>query len=99
MTSFRQICCLCPLLLGLLLAAPAEAAGPQVSSAEALLMLQQENTALQGQVRRLEHQVAALRDELNSPDPTQIIGGVGYIVGLFGVAAWLASRKKNRQEH
>lgn len=29
-----------------------------------------------------------------SPGPTEIIGGIGYIVGLFGVAAFAASRRK-----
>ena len=99
MTSFRQFCCSCPLLFGLLLAAPACAADPQLPAPEMLVQLQQENTALQGKLRHLEHQVAALRDELNSPDATQILGGIGYIVGLFGVAAWLAARKKNRREN
>jgi hypothetical protein len=31
-----------------------------------------------------------------SPGPTEIIGGIGYIVGLFGVLAFAASRRKNR---
>jgi nickel transport protein len=99
MTSFRQSCCFYLLLLGLLLVPPAFAAETQVSAPELLLQLQQENATLQGNVRRLEHQVTALRDELNSPDATQIIGGIGYIVGLFGIAGWLAARKINRQEN
>jgi nickel transport protein len=29
------------------------------------------------------------------PGPTEIVGGIGYIVGLFGVAAFVAARRKN----
>jgi len=56
--------------------------------------LQQENHLLERKIKRLEAQVAAMRDELNRPDASQIGGGIGYIVGIFGVAAWVAARKK-----
>lgn len=59
--------------------------------------LERENATLQRQVKRLETQVSALREELNSPDVTQIIAGIGYIVGIFGIAGWLAARKKTSQ--
>ncbi len=29
------------------------------------------------------------------PGPTEIVGGIGYIVGLFGVAAFVTSRRRN----
>jgi nickel transport protein len=31
-----------------------------------------------------------------SPGATEIVGGIGYIVGLFGIAAFVASRRKDR---
>lgn len=96
MTAFRLFCSLCCLLVFCLpfssfAADPAPAGGGDSQ----LILLQQENTSLQRQVRRLEHEVSALRDELDTPDATQIIGGIGYIVGLFGLAAWYAAGKKN----
>jgi hypothetical protein len=30
------------------------------------------------------------------PRPTEIIGGIGYIVGLFGIAAFMAGKRKER---
>jgi len=30
------------------------------------------------------------------PGPTEIIGGIGYIVGLFGLAAFFSARRKNK---
>ena len=56
-----------------------------------------ENAALQVQVKQLEAQVGALREELSQPDATQVLGGIGYIVGIFGVAGWVAAGKKKRQ--
>jgi len=56
--------------------------------------LQQENQQLQRQVRRLEAQVAAMREEMNQPHASQVIGGIGYIVGVFGGVAWYAAARK-----
>ena len=37
-----------------------------------------------------------LESAQKGPGPTEIIGGIGYIVGLFGVAAFLSARRKNK---
>jgi len=37
-----------------------------------------------------------LESARQGPGPTEIIGGIGYIVGLFGVAAFLSARRKDR---
>lgn len=99
MTAFRHVCrCFCMLMLGLLLFASLGFAAETVASKATVMQLQQENAALQRKIRRLESQSAALREELNSPGSAQIIGGIGYIVGLFGIAGWFAARNKSRQE-
>lgn len=36
-----------------------------------------------------------LESARSGPSLTEIIGGIGYIVGLFGVAAFVAARRKN----
>lgn len=36
-----------------------------------------------------------LESAQKGPGPTEIVGGIGYIVGLFGIAAFVASRRKN----
>ena len=56
--------------------------------------LQQENQQLQRKVRHLEAQVVAMREELNRPHASQVIGGIGYIVGIFGGVAWYAAGRK-----
>jgi nickel transport protein len=87
MTGFRLFLCLSLLLLSC----------SWVAAEQQYEQLQQENAALKRQVKRLETKVDALHQELSSPDATQVIGGVGYIVGVFGVAAWIAARKQQRQ--
>ncbi len=100
MTSFRQSSCriFCQLLLCLLLTAAIDAVASDAVPAALSVPPAQENADLKRKLRRLEHQVTALRDELNAPDSTQIVGGIGYIVGVFGIAGWLSARKKLRQE-
>lgn len=96
MTSFRLICCLCTCLL-LICCAVGFAELSEKTVPATVTQLQQDNASLQRQVKRLEAQVAAMRDEMNTPDATQIFAGIGYIVGIFGIAGWVAARKKNGQ--
>jgi nickel transport protein len=96
MTSFRLTCCLCCCLL--LICGSVGFAEPSENIAPVTVtQLQQDNVFLQRQVNRLEAQVTAMRDEMNGSDASQIFAGIGYIVGIFGVAAWVAARKKNGQ--
>ena len=91
MTGFRLFCCFCLLLLS----SSAAFAVTEPGAPQTVAQLQQENASLQRQVKRLEAQVTAMREELNTPDATQIVGGIGYIVGIFGIAGWIAARKKS----
>lgn len=86
---FLWLLCLC--------AWPVLAEPPKEVNSQTLVQLRHENVALQRKVRRLEAQVTAMRDELNTPGLSQIAGGVGYIVGVFGVTAWISARKKEGQ--
>jgi nickel transport protein len=51
--------------------------------------------------KALEHQLAPIKEMLTDltihrTTPTDIIGGIGYILGLFGLWAYcLSKRKKN----
>lgn len=57
-----------------------------------------------GEIAALHHEIRALRDELDAfritmrePSPEKIVAGLGWIVGLFGIAAYCAS--KGRKKH
>jgi len=45
-------------------------------------------------VKRLLAESAAQK----GPGPTEIVGGIGYIVGIFGVAAFVASRRRSGKD-
>ena len=47
---------------------------------------------------QVKREIAALGQQLENPGIREIMGGIGYILGLFGVAAYVASRKKNISE-
>ncbi|NNG01748.1 MAG: hypothetical protein HKM93_20350 [Desulfobacteraceae bacterium] len=49
---------------------------------------------LSGMLSRLES-----GQDKQGPDMTQIFGGIGYIFGLAGVAAYVHSRRQNRNNH
>lgn len=89
MSGFRLLCC----LLVLVGCCSVALAAQQAEKSSILVQLQQENAELQRDVNRLESQVAALREEMNTPGASRIIAGLGYIVGIFGVAVWIAARR------
>ena len=96
--SVLQNCLLCCLLLICLLApaSPLPAAeSPQGDSIRELVTrLQEQNSQMSRDLHRIHRELAALRADLGKPGLTDIFGGIGYIFGLFGVAAYVASRRR-----
>ncbi len=59
-----------------------------------LQLLQHQNSKLTRDLRRIQREIAALRADLDEPGLQEIFSGIGYILGLFGVAAFMAARNK-----
>lgn len=72
---------------------PPNASRDQCSELVALLSEQGQNNSRE--FRQLKRDLAALSQQLAEPGMREIFGGIGYIFGLFGVAAYVASRKKD----
>ena len=69
-------------------------AAPAAAMAAAPLDSTALETALARQLRPLREQVDALESRTRLSD---IVGGIGFIFGLFGCAAWLATRRKEKR--
>jgi hypothetical protein len=74
--------------------APVNAAGKPSRNIDAVTRLTNENKILSQNLFRAEAKVKALRKEADAFDPVAIIGGLGWIVGIFGGVAWFKSREK-----
>ena len=61
---------------------------------EAVALLEEQNRNLSREFRQLKREIALLRQDFEKPGLPEIIGGIGYILGLFGIAAYVASRRK-----
>ena len=59
-------------------------------------LLAEQNRTLSRELRRIQREIAALRADLGKPGFQEIFGGIGYIFGLFGTAAFVASRRRER---
>lgn len=97
LTEFRLACTLTLTGICLLLTfsvAPTFAATNQDRCTETITRLTSENKKLSHDVFRAEAKVKALREAEDKFDPVAIVGGIGWIVGIFGSIAWLKSRKK-----
>lgn len=75
--------------------APAETAAGEPPQDIAALLAEQ-NSALTRELRRIQREIAALRADLDKPGFQEVFGGIGYIFGLFGTAAYVASRRRDR---
>jgi hypothetical protein len=65
-------------------------------SAELAALLAEQNASLTRELRRIQREIAALRADLGKPGFQEILGGIGYIFGIFGTAAFVASRRRER---
>lgn len=67
---------------------------PNESSQEVITLLKEQNSKLSSDLRRIQREIAALRADLEKPGIKDVFAGIGYIFGLFGTAAFVASRRK-----
>ena len=85
-------------VVGLLLFILPGSGGAQESSGEdsqaITALLKEQNRKLSGDLRRIQREIAALRADLDKPGMKDVFAGIGYIFGMFGVAAYVASRRK-----
>lgn len=68
-----------------------QAAPPTLDEAALTRIVEQAVDNRMAPVKRMLMQTAE-----RGPSPTEIVGGIGYIVGLFGIMAFVASRRKDR---
>ncbi len=67
---------------------------PEDRSQEVVTLLKEQNSKLSSELRRIQREIAALRADLSKPGIKDVFAGIGYIFGLFGVAAFVAARRK-----
>jgi hypothetical protein len=60
-----------------------------------LTTLEAQNKRLSEDLRGIKRDIAALNQSIAEPGIPAAMAGIGYIFGLFGVAAYMASRRKN----
>jgi nickel transport protein len=64
------------------------------NASELVTLLKEQNSKLSGDLRHIQREIAALRADLEKPGFRDIFSGIGYIFGFFGVAAYVASRRR-----
>jgi nickel transport protein len=84
------------LLLAVWLSAPVPAQAVEQAPEEPALISVTTDPQLAAELRRIHREIAALRAELAQPGIKEVFSGLGYILGLFGVAAFVAARRKER---
>jgi hypothetical protein len=67
---------------------------PAEGTQAVIALLKEQNSKLSGDLRRIQREIAALRADLNEPGMENIFSGIGYILGLFGTAAFVAARRR-----
>jgi hypothetical protein len=87
------VCVLLLFLAGLPSSLPAQTPQEE-SSHEVVALLKEQNSKLSKDLRRIQREIAALRADLDKPGIKDVFSGIGYIFGLFGVAAFVAARRK-----
>ena len=66
------------------------------STGEVIALLKAQNSELSRDLRQIHREIAALRADLDEPGMKEVFAGIGYIAGLFGVAAFAATRRRNQ---
>ena len=64
-----------------------------VDCGEIVSLLKEQEKKLSRELRQIKREIALLKQGSQSPGLQEIFGGIGYILGLFGIAAYMISRK------
>lgn len=64
--------------------------------AETAALLREQNTRLTRDLRRIQRELAFLREAMTRPGMQEIIGGIGYIFGICGIVFYMSARKNAR---
>ena len=74
------------------------AAGEQPGDCQALVArIDEQNRHLSQELRQIKRELAALNQNLEKPGIKEVMAGIGYILGLFGVVAFVAARRRERK--
>lgn len=75
----------------------AEAAQGTGEAVRLLEGIQAQQREMAQELRAVKREIAALKVALNEPDLKDIVGGIGYILGVFGIAFYLHARRYRRR--
>lgn len=72
---------------------------PRQDNCSALMAkLEEQNLQLSRELRLIKRDLAALNQNLEKPGIQEVMAGIGYILGLFGIAAFCTTRRQNKRE-
>ncbi len=94
MKKFRRGAVVVLLAVGLIISA-LPAAAEENGCSQAVRVIEKQQGKASRDMRKIQREIAALRADLDKPGLSEVLGGLGYIFGLFGVAAYVASRRKD----
>ncbi len=55
-------------------------------------MLNSQKNEISLELRLIKREIAVLKESISKPGITEIIGGIGYILGLFGIGYYIHAR-------
>jgi hypothetical protein len=58
-------------------------------------LLQQERNLITREMAQLKRELASLREEIAKPGLKEVFAGIGYILGLTGIALYFQTRKRS----
>jgi hypothetical protein len=58
--------------------------------------IEEQNRKVNQELRQIKREIASLNQKLENPGIQEIMGGIGCILGLFGIAAFFAARRQNK---
>ncbi|WP_123290482.1 hypothetical protein [Desulfosoma caldarium] len=72
---------------------PSENASQAQDVIQLLHALQAQQREMSQELRAMKREMAALKAAMQEPDFKDILGGIGYILGIFGVAYYMQARR------
>ncbi len=82
--------------IGVARAADTTLSGVEAQAAKTVKLLKKHNHKVARELGQIKREIAALRVEMHGVSLSKIFSGIGYILGLCGVAALVVARNKEK---
>ncbi len=72
-------------------------AGSETDCSQAVTLIKAQKKQMSRDLRQIKRELAQIKNAIEEPGPSEILGGIGYIIGMFGISYYWLARNRSKE--